>query len=600
MVKNNRQRSVYATLWLSIILSVFVFTPSLVRADVIYETYFTIPDQYNGSVDIYLASENAATGTIVNGDGSFNANFSVPANGTTIVTIADSYRLTATNTVTDDGFVITSDNPVAAYLLDVNQPIATNDIAVLFPREGLSMSYRVMAYSGSQSQMAIVATEDNTTVTITPSVAVSGGHSAGTPFNVSLNRMQSVLYTGSDVTGSLIQSDKRVAVYGGNFCTVVPPNSSACDHLIEQMPGIDYWGTEYLLVPTKIRGVSPGDVMRVMAAEDGTVVNIDDGNDIASYNLDAGEYFSLQGPGYLGTISSLSSNYPVLVGQYMVGASKTGASLGDPAFSLVPPPNLWLSRYIFNVPTAYLENYVGIAIEADSLSSLTIDGEAPDISLDPIPGTTLVGGNVPVTAGQHIIQANSYFMLTMHGFDGNYASYFGIAGHRISGGGGVVIIGGLEITTTSLVDDPENPPPTGSDFTAYLMADGGTPPYTWAITSKAASDDVKLFPDYQTMLDNLSIANAEEGMMEGVTTDDGVLSWASLPALPENPNYYIDFTVEVTDDVGNTASATFRYTDPVETTSTSGSNGGGGGLWWPQLFLLTLALAAHKRRQLTR
>jgi hypothetical protein len=539
------------------------------------EIYFVIPTQIHSGddIDIYLASEKGATGTITNADGSFLKNFTVPANGTTIVTIPGSFRLFNSDSVADKGFVIKPDSPVAAYLMDSNVPSASNDIALLFPVEGLSSSYRVMAAESTLvsdgSQASIVATEDGTTVTFTPSANLTTGEAAGTHITKTLNRLQAVLFTASgsgDLTSSTVNASKPVAVFGGHYCGNVPPSYAYCDHMIEQMPGDTYWGTTYYLVPTFKRGSSPGDVLRVMTNKDGTVVHIKNSTTTNTYNLNAGEYFTLEGPDWLSENSLLTSNNPVLVAQYMVGSTVTLSAIGDPAFSLIPPANLWLNKYIFNVPTGYLQNYVGIAIESTKESSILFDGKPLSTALSPIPGTTLVGGNVPVTDGQHIISANDFFMLTMHGFDNSYASYFGIGGHRLSGGGAPVVLG-LTIVTNSLPSQQ-----VGTVYTATIQASGGEVPYSWEISNIGVSPGLS-----QGIVGDLSI--------DPVT---GVLSW-TLPRIPKGE--FIDFTVMVTDNSESQAVAVFRYTDPdvpMNAEQGSGGSGGGGGC-----FIATAAYGSY-------
>ncbi len=90
----------------------------------------------------------------------------------------------------------------------------------------------------------------------------------------------------------------------------------------------------------------------------------------------------------------LCSN-PILIGQFMLGADLAGA--GDPAFALVPDCNQWLDRYIFNVPVGDYNDFLGIAIERSALASLQLDGAPVNpASFSPVPGTTLVAGNVTV------------------------------------------------------------------------------------------------------------------------------------------------------------------------------------------------------------
>ncbi|MBI4827127.1 MAG: hypothetical protein HY807_12030 [Nitrospirae bacterium] len=121
--------------------------------------------------------------------------------------------------------------------------------------------------------------------------------------------------------------------------------------------------------------------------------------------------------------------------------------------------------------------------------------------------------------------------------------------------------------------------PVGTDYSVIVRAAGGTVPYLWSITNKTASpaliEDFADNPeDLQNMLDNLSI---------GTNPDNtGELTWEDLPQIKENPDpddpiYYIDFTIRVTDGGTRVATAVFRYTDPDATTSAPDSSGGGSG-----------------------
>lgn len=401
-------------------------------------TLFAIPQNYSGArgdIDIFLTSGTDTSGTITSTDGSFSQAFSIAANSTTTVTIPKSHQIFSAGTVnTNASFTIDSDNPLAAYLLNSNTPTDyTNDITNLLPVESLGNNYRLMNFDPLfESQLTIVASEDGTEVTVTPTADLTSGQTAGNPFNVTLNKGESILYaSNSDLTGSSIVSDKSVAVFGGNQCANVPLGYGACDHLIEQMFPTSDLGTEFVLVPTAVPNT--GDLVRILADQDNTVVTLTDSGGSQVHNLSAGEFLELGRGSLLDELTSISSNNPLLVGQFMVGVTLSG--LGDPAFSLVPDVNGWLDEYIFNVPVGYDGNYLNVAIEQNSLGSLLLDGSLVDpLLFQPIAGTTLVGGNVPVAEGSHVITANADFMLQNHGF-ASAVSYFGIAGSRASGGG---------------------------------------------------------------------------------------------------------------------------------------------------------------------
>lgn len=397
---------------------------------------------HNQERDLYISSSPGATGTVQNFDGSFNVPFTVPPNGTIIVTVPASLASQyAGGVISNLGLRISADNHVIAYLMDANHPTATNDLAVLFPTTGIGTEYLVMAYGSNieYSQMLIAATQDGTTVTITPSVATTDGKPAGVPFNITLNAFQTVQYLAgapNDLTGTVVSSDKPVSVFGGHTCAYVPGGTAACDILYEQIPPVSTWGTEFGLCPTN-RPVCPGDVLRVLAGTDGTVVNLNINGAVSTHNLNRGQYFTIEGAGgWMNGPTHIASNHPVLVGQYMVGGTLC-SSWGDPAFLLVPPVNQWASGYIFNTPLDYDLDYVSVTIQASQQNSFVLDGvPVDDVTFSPIPETTLVCGAIPVIEGPHQIEAGSPFLLQIYGYDNNWGSYASVGGQIASGGGG--------------------------------------------------------------------------------------------------------------------------------------------------------------------
>lgn len=402
---------------------------------------FALPDNLVASdVDIFLTSEVNTNATITNTDGTFLQNVPIPGGGTAIVTITDAFRIPGVGTAGNGGFSITSTDPISAYLMDANAPVASNDITNLFPTESLGTDYLIMAGTSSLvpngSQLSVVAGADSTVVTITPSANLTTGQVAGVPFNINLDELEAFELRASgsgDLTGTTITSTKDIGVFGGHLCGNVPASTAFCDHLIEQIPTTDDFGTQFVVLPTEQGG--PGDVLKFLAKEDGTVITLSDGR---VFNLDAGESVTLDGAGeFTDAINSLTSNKPILVGQFMLGSNIAGE--GDPAFSLVPDISQWLDDYIFNTPAGDYEDYLGIAIEAAALATLTLDGVPVDPGCFlPVPGTTLVACNLLTTDGSHRITADSPFMLLGSGFNQNFASYFGIGGSALSGGGFVV------------------------------------------------------------------------------------------------------------------------------------------------------------------
>lgn len=106
------------------------------------------------------------------------------------------------------------------------------------------------------ANFAIVSIEDNTHVTITPSIDTYNGkykqpiHKAGESYSVTLNKGETYQVIGlglSPLSGSHIIADKNIAVFNGNICALVPIDKSACDHLVEQAMPIELWGDSFVV-----------------------------------------------------------------------------------------------------------------------------------------------------------------------------------------------------------------------------------------------------------------------------------------------------------------------------------------------------------------
>ena len=138
----------------------------------------------------------------------------------------------------------------------------------------------------------IVATEDNTVVTITITEDDKNGHLAGVPFTITLDRGETYMVEldveisrvdfikntdtdllGISLAGSEIASDKPIAVTISDD-SINKQGEGAYDLIGDQLVPIDVIGTEYIAVNTQLR---PEDVSEVyvLMTEDNTTVTID-------------------------------------------------------------------------------------------------------------------------------------------------------------------------------------------------------------------------------------------------------------------------------------------------------------------------------------
>ncbi len=197
--------------------------------------------------------------------------------------------------VLNKGLHIQSDEPITAYY-EVNNEL-NPDIFTLKGRNALGKEFVIPAQNywsrvdwynpPATSGAEIVATENDTRVTIVPSVR-TGSHAAGTPFEVVLDRGQTYSLTSSgslaqyQLTGTRITADQFIAVTLKDDSN---QNGPCHDLGGDQLVPLDVLGREYIAVRGFLGG---GDQVFVQAITDNTSVVID-GNTGGAIQLDAGE-----------------------------------------------------------------------------------------------------------------------------------------------------------------------------------------------------------------------------------------------------------------------------------------------------------------------
>jgi len=311
---------------------------------------------------------------------------------------------------------IQSDKPVSVYGL--NRRKQTTDSFMGLPIDVLGYKYRVVCYNMNNDllpQLAIVATEDNTLVMITPTAETFGGRPANKPFQVKLNKGDVYQVSAkqkvkvdkrNDLTGSLIESDKKIAVFSGHQCAYVPDNIIACNHLVEQIPPVPSWGRHYYIGALKKRSKY---TYRVMADQDSTRI-FEDGLLLGTIN--AGEFIERE----VSRSVQVTSNKPVLVAQYSQGFSN-GDAIGDPMMLLISPTQQFLTKYRFATPVnGFWEHYVNIVAPTSSIASLKMNGKKVKAELfEPLGKSRYSIAQVRVDFGAYELEGAEPFGMTIYG-----------------------------------------------------------------------------------------------------------------------------------------------------------------------------------------
>lgn len=207
--------------------------------------------------------------------------------------------------------------------------------------------YRNYPYTPIACEKAdIVASEDLTSVTIIPTVNVTG-HNANVPYTLTLNRGQtySIEYTDTNyrksMAGTQISADKPIAVSISDD-SVNEPGVSPLDLIGDQLIPTSALGTEYIAV--KAYGqeepyydrwgrkvyVSPVNKLFILAIEDGTMLAVDD-DPTKTVLLNKGDLTDLD---IVNSAIYIHSNKPVYAYQIASFPNGNGNELGS---AIVPP-----------------------------------------------------------------------------------------------------------------------------------------------------------------------------------------------------------------------------------------------------------------------
>ena len=407
--------------------------------------------QYEPSCDITLSSGYTCTYSIYIGKSTTPAYTGTVVPDTPMPVHLEWSQVEAigSESVEEKAIHLVSDNPLNVYAL--NYSINAPEVAMIYPTESLGKEYYAMCYNphvnifnggifgintgGKNSEFLIAASEDNTLVTITPSVVTDKLNPPGVPFQITLNKGE--LYqvqsendynlTGQgDLTGSYITSDQPIALFSGSFATSIPiTTDKGFEHLFEQMPPVQTWGRKFVAVPLKTRYK---DTYRIMASVDNTAIRI---GDLETFSLNKGEFreFSLLNS----QPSLLESDKPVLLTQYSnsnhVDSLYTGGD-GDPFMVIVGPVNQTRQKVSFVAYTSYLittKFFINIVVKDNAVGNIILDDH--NVAFTKLAGSGYSYAQASILGGSHYIEStdpNNGFVAYVYGFGGVEAYGYGV------------------------------------------------------------------------------------------------------------------------------------------------------------------------------
>ena len=258
----------------------------------------------------------------------------------------------AIETVTNNSFRIVSDSGISLYAY--NARASSSEISYIIPKAALGDEYFYVSQIDPRSRpddLLLVATENNTLVTITPSAVTSGNKVANDPFTIRLQQGQTYLMSAKNnlpgFTGTHVKSSRPVAFFSGNYCANVGLNQNCyyCDHMFEQLIPLRAWGKRYALALTDIGS----NIYRIVAAYNNTNVTITEKSGVKNITLNRGESMAYRLVNTSSSYAYIEADNVVQVGLLAEGATCIaapipGPDLGDPFLLALGP----IDRQLFS------------------------------------------------------------------------------------------------------------------------------------------------------------------------------------------------------------------------------------------------------------
>ncbi len=300
-------------------------------------------------------------------------------------------------TGTGQAFHITTSAPAVAYdiLPYGGGNAAATSATLLLPTSVWDTNYLainafppsvIAAQYGAMPSLDIVAQEDGTQVTIKPTANIVAGTnvaaaSAGVPHTYNLDKGQVLQFSQTDeLSGSPIQSNKPIALWGGANGLNIDPSTCCADSAHQQIPPVMALGSEYVAVKYRNRDSTIDETVpwRVMGFVDGTQLTYDpSAPPNAPTTINSGDVVEIDTTMNF-VVRSQDAQHPFYMSGHMSGCEtyfSASDCRGDAEFVNVVPAKQFLSSYTFFTDPTYPETNLVVVRSAQN-------GSFYDVTLD--------------------------------------------------------------------------------------------------------------------------------------------------------------------------------------------------------------------------
>lgn len=256
------------------------------------------------------------------------------------------------------GIYLQSNVDVAVFVSSFRD--STQDTYNALPVDMLGTIYTIASNGKTNgnyySEFMVIATENRTSVFV--------NFINGTRINKTLDRIDVYQELNrADMTGSVVITDKPVAVISGHSCTVFYTGS--CDLIMTQLLPAKYLGQNYI-VP--FAGHMRENRLLVIETVNNTEIQISFINGTTSKNTSTGVSTEIDIKNMFSPATVVSSQ-PVMVLGY-IGP--------DPCMSILPSVEQYRHNYIFIIPEVYniYSNFLAVVIPKSQISGVMLDGHS--------------------------------------------------------------------------------------------------------------------------------------------------------------------------------------------------------------------------------
>ena len=381
---------------------------------------------------VLISGKRDCSGTIINPNTGYEQGFNVMANQITSIDLPESQGYVQTSeyeVVVNRGLQIITTDTVSVFCTNIADP--SFDASFVLPIQALADDYIIQSYDQSTidnsgdvgpfltSAFLIIATEDNTTIDITPTVnSYSGQHHANEEYSITLNAGEVYQFRSTingnmrDLSGSHVTARdcKKIAVFNGNTLTAIPTNRTSRDIVYEQAMPLQSWGKNFVVTSSYSRNE---DYVKITSSADDNAI-YKNGELLFMLNAGESEIFMLSNEESSCFIETV---YPAAVFLYNTSYVSNSNKLGDPSMVWIAPVEQRIDEITFttfhNSYYADIDNhYVNIIIKTEDINKVYLDNE----QLSPLLFHR-VNGNTDYSYIQYEITHDVHTLSCVNGFN---------------------------------------------------------------------------------------------------------------------------------------------------------------------------------------